>query len=244
MPLSPAREHSFDVSVREARVLQERLAGEVVDADDAGAPRLIAGIDIGFEDGGRMTRAAVAVLEAQGLTLIESAIARRPTTWPYVPGLLSFREIPAALAALATLRSTPDLLVADGQGRAHPRRFGLASHLGWLLDRPTIGAAKSRLIGNADSPAADRGACSPLVDRGEVIGAAVRTRTGARPLYVSVGHRISLARAIELTLALAPRYRLPETTRYAHRLASPAGARSPKPDHALRASPSPRTRAR
>lgn len=222
MPLIPARTHRFDLSIAEARALQERLAPEVIEADERRRLRLVAGIDIGFEDGGRTTRAAVAVLDADSLELVESALARRPTTWPYVPGLLSFREIPAALDALAALRSTPDLLVADGQGRAHPRRFGLASHLGWLVDRPTIGAAKSRLIGEAAPPAMARGASRPLIDRGEVVGAVLRTRAGVQPLYVSVGHRVSLRRAIKITLALSPRFRLPETTRCAHRLASPA----------------------
>lgn len=226
MPLIPVHAHSFDLTTTEARALQERLAAEVVESDDGRTPRLVAGIDIGFEAGGRVTRAAVAVLDAQDLVLVESALARRPTRWPYVPGLLSFREIPAALEALAALRSTPDLLVADGQGRAHPRRFGLASHLGWLLDRPTIGAAKSRLIGEAVPPAPERGASSPLVDRGQVIGAVLRTRAGVQPIYVSIGHRVSLARAVELTLALSPRFRLPETTRSAHRLASPARIRA------------------
>lgn len=245
MPLTPRRAHSFDITPREARALQEQLAGQVVEADSEPVPRLVAGIDIGFEEHGRVTRAAVAVLDLGTLDLVESALARRATDWPYIPGLLSFREIPAALEALAALRSSPDLLVADGQGRAHPRRFGLASHLGWLLDRPTIGAAKSRLIGEAAPPAAERGASSPLVDRNEVIGAVVRTRTGVQPLYVSVGHRVSLKRAIELTLHLSPRFRLPETTRGAHRLASPAPRPAAGSAHALRASPpSPRTRAR
>ena len=227
MPLTPVRKHRFDIPPREARALQERLAAEVLETDEALPPRLVAGIDIGFESGGRVTRAAVAVLALPGLELVESALARRPTDYPYVPGLLSFREIPAALVALASLRTTPDLLVADGQGRAHPRRFGLASHLGWLIDRPTIGAAKSRLTGDATAPASGRGHTSPLIDRGEVIGAVVRTRDGVAPLYVSVGHRVSLARAIEITLDLTPRFRLPETTRSAHRLASPARVRRP-----------------
>ena len=211
MPLKAVRDCRFDIPPKEARALQERLAAEVVEADEPAPPHLVAGIDIGFEDGGRITRAAVAVLALPGLEVVESALARRPTDYPYVPGLLSFREIPAALLALASLRTTPDLLVADGQGRAHPRRFGLASHLGWLLDRPTIGAAKSRLTGEARMPSPERGATSPLIDRDEVVGAVVRTRDGVAPLYVSVGHRVSLGRAVELTLELTPRFRVPET---------------------------------
>lgn len=224
MPLSPARHHDWTLPPKEAIALQRRLAAEVVEESRPGPLATVAGIDIGFEGKGAVTRAAVAVLDRRSLDLIESALVRRPTSYPYVPGLLSFREIPAALEALATLRSTPDLLVADGQGRAHPRRFGLASHLGWVLDVPTIGVAKSRLTGEAGALAATRGATSALLDGDEVIGAAVRTRAGAAPVYVSVGHRVDLSRAIQLTLELSPRFRLPETTRAAHRLASPARA--------------------
>ena len=202
--------------------LQEELAPEVIQTDDPRPLRMVAGIDIGFEAGGRITRAAVAVLSLPGLEVVETALAKRPTDYPYVPGLLSFREIPAALEALACLRAIPDLLVCDGQGRAHPRRFGLASHLGWVLDHPTVGIAKSRLVGTADTPPPERGASRPLCHRDEVIGSVLRTRTGVAPVFVSVGHRVSLARAAALALELAPRFRLPETTRAAHRLASPA----------------------
>lgn len=220
MPLSAVRRHRWDVSPAEARALQASLAAEVETGDRFGEIATIAGIDIGFEEGGRITRAAIAVLASPGLELIEQSVARRPTDFPYVPGLLSFRETPAALAALSGLRRTPDLLVCDGHGFAHPRRFGLACHLGWLLDVPCIGVAKTRLIGTFDAPVAERGGWSPLLDRRQVIGAALRTRTGVAPVFVSTGHRVSLTSAIDLTLALAPRYRLPETTRHAHRLAS------------------------
>jgi deoxyribonuclease V len=150
----------------------------------------------------------------------ESALARRPTAFPYVPGLLSFREIPAVLDALAALACTPDLLLADGQGLAHPRRFGLACHLGWLVDTPTVGVAKSRLLGAFTPPPDQRGAWAPLLDRGEVIGAAVRTRRGVKPVFVSPGHRVDVASAVRLTLACTGRYRLPAPSRAAHRLAS------------------------
>ena len=226
MPLSPVHAADWTLGPAAARALQDELAAEVEQADRFGAIDLVAGIDIGFEDGGRTTRAAVAVLRLADLALVETVLSRRPTRFPYVPGLLSFREIPAALDALARLATTPGLLVCDGQGRAHPRRFGLASHLGWLLDVPTIGVAKSRLTGTHGELAAERGAWVPLLDRDETIGAVVRTRTGVKPVFVSTGHRVGLAQAIGFTLALTPRFRLPETTRHAHRLASvstPAG---------------------
>lgn len=226
MPLRPVHTTDWTLPPAAARALQSELAPRVEDRDRLGAIELVAGIDIGFEDGGQTTRAAVAVLRLADLALVETALARCATRFPYVPGLLSFREVPAALDALAGLTCTPDLLVCDGQGRAHPRRFGLACHLGWLLDAPAIGVAKSRLTGTYDEPGLRRGAWSPLLDRDVTIGAVVRTRANTRPVFVSTGHRIGLARAIELTLALAPRFRLPETTRHAHRLASaktPAG---------------------
>ena len=220
MPLTPVHRNAWDLSPAEARALQERLSGQAELRDRLGAPALVAGIDVGFEECGRVTRAAVAVLGAADLQLVESALARRPTAFPYVPGLLSFREIPAVLDALAALACTPDLLLADGQGLAHPRRFGLACHLGWLVDTPTIGVAKSRLLGEFTPPPDQRGAWAPLLDRGDVIGAAVRTRRGVRPVFVSPGHRVDIASAVRLTLACTDRYRLPEPSRAAHRLAS------------------------
>ena len=142
------------------------------------------------------------------------------TRFPYVPGLLSFREAPAALAALGQLKTSPDILLCDGHGLAHPRRFGLACHLGLLSGLPSIGVAKSLLTGEHAPPAQERGAWTPLLDGGEVIGAALRTRPGAKPVYVSIGHRISLESALQVVLRCTGRYRLPETTRQAHRLAS------------------------
>jgi deoxyribonuclease V len=208
------------VTPAEARAVQERLSGEAELHDRLGAPALIAGIDVGFEEQGRLTRAAVAVLRSADLQVVESALARLTTVFPYVPGLLSFREIPAVLEALAALACTPDLLLADGQGLAHPRRFGLACHLGWLLDTPTIGVAKSRLLGEFTMPPDRRGAWSPLLDRGDLVGAALRTRRGVKPVFVSPGHRVDVATAVRLTLACTDRYRLPEPSRVAHQLAS------------------------
>jgi deoxyribonuclease V len=220
VPLTPVHDHAWDLSPTDARALQVTLAGQIELADRFGAIALVAGIDIGFEQAGRLTRAAVAVLRLADLQPVECRVVRRPTAFPYIPGLLSFREIPAALAALATLRTTPDLVLCDGQGFAHPRRFGLACHLGWLLDVPCIGVAKSRLIGRFDEPGPERGAWAPLQDGDQVIGAALRSRAGVSPVFVSVGHRVGLASATRLALACTGRYRLPEPARHAHRLAS------------------------
>jgi deoxyribonuclease V len=214
-PLAP-----WPTTVADARVVQESLRGKVVTRDRLRRVRTVAGIDVGFEQHGRITRAAVVVLDFPALTLRAAAVARSPTRFPYVPGYLSFREVPAVLAALARLKTKPDLLLCDGQGRAHPRRFGLACHLGVLTGIPSIGVAKSRLIGTHESLPDTRGARVPLVDKGEVIGAVLRTRAGVKPLYVSIGHRLSLATAIDCVLRCTASYRLPETTRYAHRLAS------------------------
>jgi deoxyribonuclease V len=212
--------HRWDVSPAEAVALQKELRGRVTREDSLGALLHVAGIDVGFEAGGTVTRAAVAVLSFPALTLCDHALARRPTSFPYVPGLLSFREIPAVLDALERIRLTPELLLCDGQGIAHPRRFGIACHLGVLTNLPSIGVAKSRLLGRHEPVPDRRGAWTPLHDDGECIGAVLRTREHVKPVYVSVGHRLSLPTAIDLVLRCTPRFRLPETTRLAHRLAS------------------------
>ncbi len=222
MPSAPSAElnHPWEVSPAEARAIQERLRPLVECRDRLGPVMLVAGVDVGFEQGGEVTRAAVALLHFPSLEPAGEALARLPTRFPYVPGLLSFREIPAVLDALATLEQSPDLILCDGQGIAHPRRLGIASHLGLLLDVPTIGVAKSRLIGRHDEPGLEKGAWVPLMDGDERIGAVLRTRTGVKPLYISCGHRIGLETAIGYVLACTTRYKLPETTRRAHRLAS------------------------
>lgn len=213
--------HPWHVSPNEAIAIQQDLRRYVAGADDLpAATQRVAGVDVGFEDGGKTTRAAVAVLDYPSLALLESAVARLPTAFPYVPGLLSFREVPAVLAALEQLQALPDILLCDGQGYAHPRRFGIACHLGVLTGLPSIGVGKSRLLGRYTEPEMTKGAWAPLWDKGEVIGAVLRSRAGVAPLFVSVGHRISLATAREWVLRCTLRYRLPETTRHAHRLAS------------------------
>jgi deoxyribonuclease V len=212
--------HRWDLTPAEAIALQKRLARRVERADRLGPVRRVCGIDVGFENDGRVTRAAAAVLSFPGLALVEFAVARKPTSFPYVPGLLSFREAPAALEALGALAVRPDLLLCDGQGIAHPRRFGIASHVGLLSGIPSIGVAKSRLVGEHGPVPARRGAWTALLDAGERVGAVLRTRAGVKPVYVSGGHRVSLEAAIGWVMACTTRYRLPETTRWAHRLAS------------------------
>ncbi len=214
------RLHPWQVTPAEARAIQESLRFRVETADRLGPVRRVAGVDVGFEEGGTVTRAAVAVLEFPSLELLETAVARLPTRFPYVPGLLSFREIPAVLKAMEQLNTAPDLLLCDGQGIAHPRRFGIACHLGIWTGIPAIGVAKSRLLGTHEEPAMEKGGWTPLMDGAERIGAVLRSRSGVRPLYISSGHRISLQTAIDYVLACTTKYRLPETTRHAHRLAS------------------------
>lgn len=212
--------HPWNLSPAEAIALQRDLRGRVETRDRLPPVRRVAGLDVGFEGDGAITRAAVAVLRYPELTLLETAIARRPTEFPYIPGLLSFRELPAVLDALARLSEPPDLLLCDGQGIAHPRRLGIASHLGLLVELPSVGVAKTRLCGTSQEPPEQRGAWTPLRAGDEVIGAVLRTRPGVKPLYVSCGHRVSLDTAIAYVMACCTRYRLPETTRHAHRLAS------------------------
>jgi deoxyribonuclease V len=204
----------------EAVEIQKQLQPLTILEDRLGEIRHVAGVDVGFEDNYAITQAAVAVLTFPELQLVESAIAQIPTTFPYVPGFLSFREIPAILKALEKLTIAPDLILCDGQGTAHPRRFGIACHLGVLIDVPTIGVAKSLFVGKHEELPPERGSWQPLRDRDEVIGAVVRSQTNVNPLYISSGHRISLETAIDYVLKCTPRYRLPETTRWADKLAS------------------------
>ena len=213
-------QHPWPRDPRQAREIQNRLKGLVISQDRLDSVRYVAGVDVGFEAGGKITRAAVAVLRYPELDLSGQSIARLPTSFPYVPGLLSFREIPAVLAALEQLERQPDLLLCDGQGYAHPRRLGIACHLGLLTGLPAVGVAKTRLIGRHAEVPNRRGGWTPLMDGEERIGAVLRTRAGVKPLFISLGHRISLETAIHYVMTCTTRYRLPETTRWAHRLAS------------------------
>ncbi|MEJ2622049.1 MAG: deoxyribonuclease V [Candidatus Thiodiazotropha sp.] len=212
--------HAWKLTPKEAIALQKQLSSLIIRYDQLAPPQRIAGIDVGFEAAGEITRAVVAVLDITNLELLEQAIIRVPTQFPYIPGLLSFREVPAILKAIDELSEKPDLLLCDGQGVAHPRRFGLACHLGLLTDIPSIGVAKTRLVGHHDTLPEAKGSWVPLLDRDEVIGAVLRSRSGVKPIYVSIGHRLSLSSALDYVLAATTRYKLPETTRMAHHLAS------------------------
>jgi deoxyribonuclease V len=213
-------QHPWDLTPKEAIALQKQLREFMRVEDDYGEIRTVAGVDVGFEKNNTITRAAIALLGFPSLELVASAIARQPTRFPYVPGLLSFREIPAVLEAMQQLDELPDLLLCDGQGIAHPRRLGIATHLGLLLDRPTIGVGKSRLLGTYTEPGMEKGQWSPLYDKEEEIGCVLRSRTGVKPLFISPGYRVGLDSAREWVMRCLTRYRLPETTRWAHRLAS------------------------
>ncbi|MHB1293378.1 MAG: deoxyribonuclease V [Anaerolineae bacterium] len=218
MVLLPRWTQNWDLTPEEARDLQIKLRQHVNLTNSLGPVRLVGGIDVGLH--GDVARAAVVVLSFPELALVEHVTTERAVTFPYVPGLLSFREAPVILDALARIKSTPDVLIFDGQGYAHPRRMGIATHVGILLDHPTIGCAKSRLWGRYEQPGPERGAYSWLTADNETIGAVLRTRNNVRPLFISAGHRVDLATAIDLVLRCGTRYRLPEPTRWAHRLAS------------------------
>jgi len=223
--------HSWDVSHAEAIRLQETLRGQVIVENRLGDVRAVAGVDVAVQ--GDVARAAVVVLRYPELDPLEVVCAERPVAFPYVPGLLAFREAPAVLAGCAELRTEPDLFLFDGHGLAHPRRMGLACHLGLCLDKPAIGCAKSRLCGEQEELAPDAGAWVPLRDGPEIIGAVVRTRQGTKPVYVSIGHKVDLETAICYVLATCRpshagdrAYRLPEPCRLAHRAAQSAGGYS------------------
>jgi deoxyribonuclease V len=201
-----------------AIALQQALRKWVVMEDDFSPVQTVAGVDVGFENGDSTACAAIAVLQFPDLTVQESVVIRRPLAFPYVPGLLAFREVPVVMEALAELKTQPDLLLCDGNGYIHPRRCGFACHLGIVSGLPSIGVAKTPYLGEHEPLADHRGAWQPIHDAGEVIGAIVRTQPKIKPVYVSIGHRISLNSAIDFVLKCAPKYRLPETTRQADQL--------------------------
>ena len=213
--------HDWDVSVPEAIQIQKRLASSVEEIPLEWTPRTIAGVDVSFHRTDYKqydARCGIAVLSFPELEVLEKIRWEGHITFPYVPGLLSFREIPAVLEALEKSTIRPDVIMTDGQGRAHPRRFGLACHLGVLLDLPVFGVAKKRLIGTHPDVGLIKGSSAPLIDRDEIIGMVVRTRSAVKPVFVSVGHRVTLEDAVRLTLASTSRYRIPEPTRLAHQV--------------------------
>lgn len=212
--------HNWNLSYSQARELQSRLAGRVQIKTFSKNLRRVAGLDCAFTKDGKRIVAGAVVLELPGLEIIETKSATRKVTFPYIPGLLSFREAPVCIAAVKKLRCKPDVFLIDGQGIAHPRRLGLAAHLGLFFDSPTIGCAKSRLTGVFEEPAQQKGGYSGLTNAGETIGVVLRTRTNVKPLFISIGNRCTLKDAIKIVLACTTKYRLPEPTRLAHQFVS------------------------
>ena len=209
--------HSWDVDYKAAVAIQAALREKLILADGlSGDIRIVAGADISCTKGDDRVFAAVVLLDAATLEVIEEATYSGRTSIPYIPGLLSFREGPALLQAFGKLRKRPDVALFDGQGIAHPRGLGLAAHMGLILDLPSVGCAKTRLIGTFEEPATRRGQCSPLMRDGKQIGAVVRTKDRVKPVFVSQGHRVSLERAVEIVLQCARSFRIPEPVRQAH----------------------------
>ncbi|MFC2010324.1 deoxyribonuclease V [Chloroflexota bacterium] len=211
--------HSWQLSTSQAVEIQHKLASQVSRNSEPFAPQFIAGVDISISRGQEIATGAVVVLSYPALKVVETRVARGKINFPYIPGLLSFREAPLTLAACEQLDIAPDLIMVDGQGVAHPRRLGLASHLGLFLDTPTIGCAKSLLCGNHETPGAEPGSYAEIIDRVETIGATLRTKPGVKPVYVSIGHRVDLDTAICWVMNCCRGYRLPEPTRLAHQAA-------------------------
>ncbi|TYK48261.1 endonuclease V [Actinomadura decatromicini] len=214
--------HEWPSGAAAAEAIQDRLRPLLeLDVPGPAAPRTVAGLDVSYADDGRLA-AAVVVLDGTTLDVVEESVAAGTAAFPYVPGLFAFRELPALVDALRALKTVPDLLVCDGFGVAHPRRFGLACHLGVLTGLPCLGVGKTAFVGAYAPPGPRRGDTSPLVDGGEVVGRVLRTQDGVKPVFVSVGHRTDLDTACRNVLDLCPRYRLPETTRRADRLSRDA----------------------
>lgn len=218
--------HSWQVSIAQALDIQRRLAAQVSRTSEVVTPRFIAGVDISAGKAQGVATGAVVVLQYPELGVVETKVVNSKLNFPYIPGLLSFREAPLTLAACQELTITPDLILVDGQGIAHPRRMGLASHLGLFLNLPTIGCAKSLLCGRHQVPGIEPGSYAEVVDNGETIGVALRTKLGVKPIYVSIGHKIDLQTAIYWVINCCRGYRLPEPTRLAHLAAG--GSLAPK----------------
>ncbi len=208
----------WPTDIESARKVQDELRSRVRLGDDSLEPAVIAGVDVSYNIESNLTRAFIVLMKPGELKPLASVMAELPTTFPYIPGFLSFREIPAILAAVEKLPQKPDLYMIDGQGIAHPRRLGIAAHLGVLLDMPTIGVAKSRLYGRHDPVGPNAGDAVPLYDKDEIIGFVLRSKTGCNPLYISAGHRITQTHALDVVRVCLTKYRLPEPTRLADKL--------------------------
>ena len=218
--------HSWNLGPHKAIALQQQLASRVIRRSGVNLEKIrtVAGVDAHYRDG--LTTAAVVVVNFKNLETVEWVTSSERLNFAYIPGLLGFREGPAAVEALAKLTSRPDLLIFDGHGIAHPRRFGIASHIGLLLDRPAIGCAKTRLVGQFEEPGFEKGKYTYLKDHGETIGAVLRSRSGVKPIYVSIGHRVNLTDSVRIILQCCRRYRLPEPIRRADQLARKVAQRT------------------
>jgi deoxyribonuclease V len=213
--MRPVLRTRWNLTPRQAMRLQERLRSRVILTDDHGPIRYVAGADLAFDPATNVAVAGVIVYRFPEMVEVERRWARRPLRFPYIPGLLSFREIPVLLAALARLKTAPDLIFVDGHGRAHPRRFGVACHLGVLLDTPSIGCGKSLLVGKHREPGSSAGSTCSLIDKFECVGTVLRTRDGVKPIYVTQGHRVSLPSAVRLVKRTLDGFRIPKPTREA-----------------------------
>lgn len=215
--------HDWNLTPEQAVALQKQMAAEVISDQplNLSAIRLVAGVDVSVRE--NISQAAVVVLRYPDLTVIETVLAHAPTPFPYIPGLLSFREGPVLEDAFRQLQHEPDVFIFDGMGIMHPRRLGIASHMGLWLDRPTIGCGKTRLVGRYEEPEPERGSQSPLLYYGQQLGVVLRTRDRVKPVFISPGHRADLQTSIDLILACTPRYRLPEPIRAAHKAAGKFG---------------------
>ena len=222
--MNPIYDYVYCATEAAAQALQTKLASQVIKEDRFDVIKLVAGVDVAYHKESDRLVAAVVVLDAESFEVVESQTAEGAEQFPYNPGLFSFRELPPLIDALAKLQHMPDLIICDGQGLAHPRRFGLACHLGVLFDIPTIGCGKSRLLGEHGEIAEVRGSHAPLIENDQVIGSVLRTQDGIKPIYVSIGHRVSLETANEWVLKAANQYRLPETTRQADQTVNQAMA--------------------
>lgn len=211
-------QHRWNLNEMEAIELQRKLSKKVITEDSLDPVHHVAGVDVAYSKNNDTLSAAIVVLESDSLKIVESVVIEDTVQFPYIPGLFSFRELPPIINAFEKIKTTPQLIVCDGQGLAHPRRFGLACHLGVIYDIPTIGCGKTKLSGTFTEPDQHRGAWSPLIDNCEIVGSVLRTQKNIKPIFVSIGHRISLMTACQWILKLSPKYRLPETTRQADQL--------------------------